>query len=114
MSSEPREMLLCKTCETVLGHERDIESTDFTRQHGPAILITNVYNIAMGRPIQVFASTGWYIIQVVSCAGCKKKVGWIYLKVQESSQLYKLGKFVLELARLEVIIPPAPPTGGAF
>lgn len=68
----------------------------------------------MARPIRIFMSTGWYIIQVVSCAGCKKEIGWIYLKVQQSSQLYKLGKFVLELARLEIIIPPAPPTGVAF
>ncbi|QLI69593.1 uncharacterized protein G6M90_00g065580 [Metarhizium brunneum] len=114
MSSEPREMLLCTTCETVLGHERDIESRNFTGKHGPAILITYVYNITMARPIRIFMSTGWYIIRVVSCAGCKKEIGWIYLKVQQRSQLYKLGKFVLELARLEMIIPPAPPTGVAF
>lgn len=45
-------------------------------------------------------TTGRYIIQYVSCHQCNRNIGWKYLKADAHSQLYKQGKYIMELKQV--------------
>ena len=41
-------------------------------------------------------TTGKHIVRDISCKQCKEVVGWKYDKAYESSELYKVNKYILE------------------
>ncbi|KAL0475850.1 yippee zinc-binding/DNA-binding /Mis18, centromere assembly domain-containing protein [Neurospora intermedia] len=44
--------------------------------------------------------TGQHTVADITCAVCGTKLGWKYVDAKESSQKYKVGKFILECARV--------------
>lgn len=61
-------------------------------------------NISPGKIVEQEMVSGIYIIQKVNCHQCKANVGWTYLKAKNKGQLYKQGKFVMELARVVLAV----------
>ena len=44
--------------------------------------------------------TGMHVVADVFCINCHAQVGWTYLDTVEDSQKYKVGKFILEKAKI--------------
>lgn len=44
--------------------------------------------------------TGSHVVADITCAICCAKVGWKYVDAKEEAQKYKVGKFILETARV--------------
>ncbi|KAF6153586.1 hypothetical protein GIB67_027453 [Kingdonia uniflora] len=53
-------------------------------------------NISVGETNDRMMMTGMHTVANISCVGCGSIVGWKYEYVQEKSQKYKEGKFILE------------------
>lgn len=119
--------LRCGICATDLAFASQIVSKGFTGRHGRAFLVApaspnNVPAAAVGRllPSQPSATagdgelvnikigrsenrqlvTGSHVVADISCRVCGTKVGWKYVDARESQQKYKVGKFILETARV--------------
>ena len=48
-------------------------------------------------------TTGRHIVRDVKCKQCDETVGWKYDKAYESSEAYKVGKFILESELLCIV-----------
>ncbi|KLU87229.1 hypothetical protein MAPG_06231 [Magnaporthiopsis poae ATCC 64411] len=57
-------------------------------------------NIKIGRSENRQLVTGSHVVADISCRVCGTKVGWKYVDARESQQKYKVGKFILETARV--------------
>ncbi|EJT82162.1 hypothetical protein GGTG_02136 [Gaeumannomyces tritici R3-111a-1] len=57
-------------------------------------------NIKVGRSENRQLVTGSHVVADISCRVCGTKVGWKYVDARESQQKYKVGKFILETARV--------------
>jgi hypothetical protein len=57
-------------------------------------------NIKVGRSENRQLVTGSHVVADISCRVCGTKVGWKYVDARESAQRYKIGKFILETARV--------------
>ncbi|OAA65889.1 yippee family protein [Niveomyces insectorum RCEF 264] len=60
----------------------------------------NLANIRVGRPEHRQLVTGAHVVADISCALCGSKLGWKYVDARDAAQRYKVGKFILEIARL--------------
>lgn len=60
----------------------------------------NLTNIRVGRAESRQLVTGWHVVADIHCAVCALKVGWKYVDAREKSQEYKIGRFILECARV--------------
>mmetsp|Transcript_15696 Transcript_15696/g.13728 ORF Transcript_15696/g.13728 Transcript_15696/m.13728 type:complete len:83 (+) Transcript_15696:198-446(+) len=40
--------------------------------------------------------TGMHVVSDIFCKGCLQQVGWTYIKAENESEKYKVGKFVIE------------------
>jgi len=65
---------------------------------GPAA--ADLVNIRVGRPENRQLVTGAHVVADISCAVCGAKLGWKYVDAREPAQRYKVGKFILETARV--------------
>ncbi|KAI9499790.1 Yippee/Mis18 [Coemansia spiralis] len=86
----------CSSCETHLAKRDDITSRHYTGQYGRAVLLSNVVNVIYGEEEKRAMTTGVHIVRDVSCMGCKKYVGWTYIKAYVPEQRFKEGQFILE------------------
>lgn len=57
-------------------------------------------NIRVGRSENRQLVTGWHVVADITCGTCCKKLGWKYVDAKETSQHYKIGKFILETKRV--------------
>ncbi|CAN0443892.1 unnamed protein product [Pylaiella littoralis] len=96
---EPK-VYACVGCKTHLSTEGNVISKDFTTQTGRGFLITDVVNVTNGPSLTRSLRTGKHVCEDVSCAGCDATVGWEYKDTEEKMQKYKIGKFVLEQAKI--------------
>ncbi|KIH91117.1 hypothetical protein SPBR_01678 [Sporothrix brasiliensis 5110] len=57
-------------------------------------------NILIGRSENRRLVTGAHVVADIYCAVCRSKLGWKYVDASDPAQRYKVGKFILEIARL--------------
>ncbi|SPN97317.1 related to yippee family protein [Cephalotrichum gorgonifer] len=109
--------LRCKTCSADLAFATQIISKGFTGRHGRAYLVAppaaaaesarassrsdrDIVNVSVGRCESRQLVTGWHTVADITCVICGTKLGWKYVDAKESSQHYKVGKFILETERV--------------
>jgi len=112
--------LRCSTCSADLAFGHQIISKGFTGRHGRAYLVSpplseselsssptatssatrDLVNIRVGKPENRQLVTGWHTVADITCLVCHSKLGWKYVDAKESSQKYKVGKFILETERV--------------
>jgi len=112
----------CATCATDIAFAAQIVSKGFTGRHGRAYLVSappaastpscppspaespgpalDLVNIRIGRSEHRQLVTGAHVVADISCVVCGTKVGWKYVDAKEAAQKYKVGKFILETARV--------------
>ncbi|KAL8504819.1 hypothetical protein ACS0TY_016129 [Phlomoides rotata] len=90
----------CKHCLTHLALTDDIISQSFHCKHGKAYLFEKVVNITIGEKEERMMMTGMHTVVDIFCVGCGSIVGWKYEAAVEKSQKYKIGKFILERAKV--------------
>ncbi|MXQ97633.1 hypothetical protein E5288_WYG019091 [Bos mutus] len=83
---------------TVLGPVRTCES--FQGSQGRAYLFNSVVNVGCGPAEERVLLTGLHAVADIYCENCKTTLGWKYEHAFESSQKYKEGKFIIELAHM--------------
>lgn len=49
-------------------------------------------------------TTGLHTVCDIYCAVCRDAVGWFYIHACEQSEKYKVGKFILEKAKLTRVV----------
>jgi hypothetical protein len=58
-------------------------------------------NVTAGPNEERSLMTGLHVVCDIYCNSCETIVGWKYEKAYEPSQKYKVGKFILEKAKLK-------------
>lgn len=91
---------LCVHCRAHLADHDDLISKSFQGSQGRAYLFNKVVNVACGPAEERYLLTGLHAVADIYCDTCKTTVGWKYEQAFESSQKYKEGKFIIELAHL--------------
>ena len=124
------DILRCALCASDIALTSQIISKGFTGRHGRAYLVspttpcrsspgsgffhhqgqspsankskktTDLPNILTEAPESRRLVTGQHTVADITCAVCGTKLGWKYVDAKESSQKYKVGKFILECARV--------------
>jgi len=97
----------CVNCNTPFSHEGHIVSKSFTSANGPAFLFDKCVNIKIGKIKKQTMITGEHIVREVSCKHCEVKLGWTYEFAFTPREIYKEGKTVLEVRRLQYRTPIA-------
>ncbi|KAG6067309.1 hypothetical protein E4U32_004168 [Claviceps aff. humidiphila group G2b] len=106
--------LRCRSCSTDLAFTAQIISKGFTGRYGHAYLVApgpaqssatedaqpSLLNIRVGRSEDRQLVTGWHTVADIFCATCACNLGWKYVDAQEPSQMYKVGKYILEMERV--------------
>lgn len=105
----------CRSCSADIAFSSQIVSKGFTGRHGRAFLIApppparhtppsaptpDLVNLTVGRPETRQLVTGLHSVADIWCAVCGTKIGWKYVDAKEPLQKYKVGKFILEMARV--------------
>lgn len=90
----------CIHCRTHLADHDDLISKSFQGSQGRAYLFNRVINVNTGPAEERYLLTGLHAVADISCESCKTTIGWKYEQAFESSQKYKEGKFIIELAHL--------------
>jgi len=60
----------------------------------------DLVNVRVGRPENRQLVTGAHVVADISCVVCDATLGWKYVDAREPAQRYKVGKFILETARV--------------
>ena len=60
----------------------------------------NLLNITTHAPSRRQLVTGLHVVADISCCVCGRVLGWKYVDASETSQRYKIGKFILETKRV--------------
>ncbi|XP_010891874.1 protein yippee-like 2 isoform X3 [Esox lucius] len=83
---------------------RDLENLpslqSFQGSQGRAYLFNSVVNVGCGPAEERVLLTGLHAVADIYCENCKTTLGWKYEHAFESSQKYKEGKFIIELAHM--------------
>ncbi|XP_056889353.1 protein yippee-like 1 isoform X2 [Takifugu flavidus] len=74
--------------------------TSFQGSQGRAYLFNSVVNVGCGPAEERVLLTGLHAVADIYCENCKTTLGWKYEHAFESSQKYKEGKFIIELAHM--------------
>ncbi|PAA84567.1 hypothetical protein BOX15_Mlig003605g1, partial [Macrostomum lignano] len=90
----------CVHCRAHLAAHCDLISKSFQGSQGRAYLFDRVVNITTGPVEERVLLTGLHSVADIHCQGCGTTLGWKYEHAFESSQKYKEGKFIIELAHL--------------
>nr|XP_020016345.1 protein yippee-like 1 isoform X1 [Castor canadensis] len=72
----------------------------FQGSQGRAYLFNSVVNVGCGPAEERVLLTGLHAVADIYCENCKTTLGWKYEHAFESSQKYKEGKFIIELAHM--------------
>ena len=92
--------VVCATpgCGVHFALRSSAESKTFHGRTGDATLFRAVVNV---RHLEVSVrqlATGTHTVSDVACVGCSRIAGWYYLECPDSTQSFKLHKYVLENA----------------
>lgn len=90
----------CVHCRAHLASHDELISKSFQGSQGPAYLFNSVVNVACGQTEERVLLTGLHAVADIYCECCKTPLGWKYEHAYESSQKYKEGKFIIELAHM--------------
>ncbi|KAF5827889.1 Yippee/Mis18 [Dunaliella salina] len=90
----------CATCKSHIADHDDVISKAFQGRHGRAYLFTNVVNATPGVKEERILITGLHVVADISCTTCDSVLGWKYEHAAEESQRYKVGKYIVEKARV--------------
>ncbi|PIO35177.1 hypothetical protein AB205_0178310, partial [Aquarana catesbeiana] len=63
-------------------------------------LLKNSVNVGCGPAEERVLLTGLHAVADIYCENCKTTLGWKYEHAFESSQKYKEGKYIIELAHM--------------
>lgn len=90
----------CVHCRANLASHSDLISKSFQGSQGKAYLFNAVVNIGCGPAEERVLLTGLHAVADIYCENCKTTLGWKYEHAFESSQKYKEGKYIIELAHM--------------
>ena len=90
----------CVHCRAHLANHDELISKSFQGSQGRAYLFNSVVNIGCGPAEERVLLTGLHAVADIFCDCCKTTLGWKYEQAFESSQKYKEGKFIIELAHM--------------
>merc|ERR1711991_755975 len=90
----------CCKCGIHLTGEENIVSRSFQGRTGQAFLFDAVYNVSSGPCEDRILNTGLHKVADLYCRQCEEYVGWKYEDATDEAQKYKIGKCVLEAARM--------------
>ncbi|KAL5040905.1 hypothetical protein BDW71DRAFT_212658 [Aspergillus fruticulosus] len=103
----------CSTCAAELCLTTQIISKGFTGRHGRAYLVSaestvtapsypgdSLPNTLLQSPVSRNLVTGAHTVSDIECVFCGSVLGWKYIKAEDESQRYKIGKFILETNKI--------------
>lgn len=90
----------CVHCRAQLANHEELISKSFQGSQGKAYLFNSVVNVGQGPAEERVLLTGLHAVADIYCECCKTTLGWKYEHAFESSQKYKEGKFIIELAHM--------------
>jgi len=90
----------CVHCRAHLANHDELISKSFQGSQGRAYLFNSVVNVGCGPAEERVLLTGLHAVADIFCESCKTTLGWKYEHAFESSQKYKEGKFIIELAHM--------------
>ena len=90
----------CVHCRAHLANHDELISKSFQGSQGRAYLFNSVVNVGCGPAEERILLTGLHAVADIYCDCCKTTLGWKYEQAFESSQKYKEGKFIIELAHM--------------
>ncbi|XP_034339308.1 protein yippee-like 1 isoform X1 [Magallana gigas] len=90
----------CVHCRAHLANHDELISKSFQGSQGRAYLFNSVVNVGCGPAEERVLLTGLHAVADIFCECCKTTLGWKYEHAFESSQKYKEGKFIIELAHM--------------
>jgi len=90
----------CVHCRAHLANHDELISKSFQGSQGRAYLFNSVVNVGCGPAEERVLLTGLHAVADIYCDCCKTTLGWKYERAFESSQKYKEGKFIIELAHM--------------
>jgi len=90
----------CVHCRAHLANHDELISKSFQGSQGRAYLFNSVVNISCGQAEERVLLTGLHAVADIYCDCCKTTLGWKYEQAYESSQKYKEGKYIIELAHM--------------
>ncbi|XP_019477402.1 protein yippee-like 2 [Meleagris gallopavo] len=83
-----------------LPPEGTTQALSFQGSQGRAYLFNSVVNVGCGPAEERVLLTGLHAVADIYCENCKTTLGWKYEHAFESSQKYKEGKYIIELAHM--------------
>eukprot|EP00069_Balaena_mysticetus_P000513 bmy_14727T0 len=98
--AEMVKMTRSKTFQAYLPNCHRTYSCSFQGSQGRAYLFNSVVNVGCGPAEERVLLTGLHAVADIYCENCKTTLGWKYEHAFESSQKYKEGKFIIELAHM--------------
>lgn len=90
----------CIHCRAHLANHDELISKSFQGSQGRAYLFNSVVNVGCGPAEERVLLTGLHAVADIYCECCKTTLGWKYELAFESSQKYKEGKYIIELAHM--------------
>ncbi|XP_041785218.1 protein yippee-like isoform X2 [Anopheles merus] len=90
----------CVHCRAHLASHDELISKSFQGSQGRAYLFNSVVNVACGQAEERVLLTGLHAVADIYCECCRTPLGWKYEHAFESSQKYKEGKYIIELAHM--------------
>jgi len=90
----------CSNCKSHLALHDEIISKAFQGRHGRAYLFNKCVNVAVGPKEERVLITGLHTVADIYCIECQTVIGWKYEEAFEESQKYKIGKFIIEKAKM--------------
>jgi len=90
----------CIHCRAHLANHDELISKSFQGSQGRAYLFNSVVNVSCGQAEERILLTGLHAVADIYCDCCKTNLGWKYEQAYESSQKYKEGKYIIELAHM--------------
>ena len=100
LDSSYRENPIFSIFRAHLANHDELISKSFQGSQGRAYLFNSVVNIGCGQAEERVLLTGLHAVADIYCDCCKTVLGWKYEQAYESSQKYKEGKFIIELAHM--------------
>uniref|UniRef100_A0A8C4QWW1 Yippee like 1 n=1 Tax=Eptatretus burgeri TaxID=7764 RepID=A0A8C4QWW1_EPTBU len=96
--AELGQLQVCWTASSVPVFQRRRKS--FQGSQGRAYLFNSVVNVGCGPAEERVLLTGLHAVADIYCENCKTTLGWKYEHAFESSQKYKEGKYIIEVAHM--------------
>ncbi|KAL8127771.1 protein yippee-like At4g27740 [Apium graveolens] len=90
----------CRKCRTPVALAEDLLSKSFVAKSGKAFMFSQAMNVMLGKSYDKPLITGNFTIADVYCNTCGEELGWKYIKVHEKTQMYKVGRIIIEKAKI--------------